>query len=169
MVSGTPYLVRGPCVPPSRSGPPRRCGPQSGVSLDRNVHVDYAYGSLIKYFGVFNHIKLYVSRRMTRQLYFAFTNSRIIYGIEFDGHYAKEHLGKLQTLQNKHMKLLLKLDRHTSTNQLHSDISLSKVSDIQTVGILSFLMRVELVGTRNYSSIISKYMNQGMCCGMHNT
>ena len=32
--SGTPYLVRGPCVPPSRSGPPRRCGPQSGVSLD---------------------------------------------------------------------------------------------------------------------------------------
>ena len=34
MVSGTPYLIRGPCVPPSRSGPPRRCGPQSGVSFD---------------------------------------------------------------------------------------------------------------------------------------
>ena len=28
MVYETPYLVRGPCVPPSRSGPPRRCGPQ---------------------------------------------------------------------------------------------------------------------------------------------
>ena len=34
MVSGTPYLVWGPCVPPSRSGPPRRCGPQWGVGLD---------------------------------------------------------------------------------------------------------------------------------------
>ena len=66
-----------------------------------------------------------------------FNNSRISYGIEVHVRCAKEHLGKLQTMQNKLLKLLLKLDRCTSTDQLHRDISLLKVSDIHTVGMLS--------------------------------
>ena len=32
--SETPYLEQGPCIPPSRFGPPRRSGLQLGVSLD---------------------------------------------------------------------------------------------------------------------------------------
>ena len=107
--------------------------------LYRHAHVDYVYGSLIKYFRVFNHIKLYVSWRIVRQFYFAFINSRIRYEIEVYGHYAKERFGKLQTLQNKLLKLQLKLYWRTSTNQLHTDISLLKVSDIHTVGLLSFV------------------------------
>ena len=72
-------------------------------------------------------------------MYFAFINSRISYGIEVYGHCADEHLSKLQTLQNKLLKLMLKLDRRTSTNQLHRNLSLLKVSDMHTVSVLCFV------------------------------
>ena len=42
-------------------------------------------------------------------------------------------------LQNKLLKRLLKLDRCTSTNQLHRDLSLLKVSDIHAVSLLCFV------------------------------
>ena len=74
---------------------------------------------------------------IARQLYFAFIiNLSINYDIETCGHCTDEHLSKLQTLQNKLLKLLLKLDRGTSTNQLHRDLPLLKVSDIHAISLL---------------------------------
>ena len=64
----------------------------------------------------------FFNARIARQLYFVFINSRINYDIDVYGHCAGEHLSKLQTLQNKLLKRLLKLDRHTFTNQLHHDL-----------------------------------------------
>ena len=85
---------------------------------------------------IFNHINSFIMSHIARQLYFAFINSRINYGIEVYGHCANEYLSKLQILQNKLLKLLLKLDRSTSTNQLHCDLS---VSDIHDVNMLCFV------------------------------
>ena len=114
-----------------------------GLVIDENLywnaHADFVCASLVKYFGMFNHIKLFITSRIARQMYFAFINSRISYGIEVYGHCADEHLNKLQTLQNKLLKLMLKLDRRTSTNQLHRNLSLLKVSDIHTVSVLCFV------------------------------
>ena len=64
-------------------------------------------------------------------------NSRISY--EVDGHCADEYLSKLQTFQKKLLKLMLKLDRRTSTNQLHRILSLLKVADIHSVSVLCFV------------------------------
>ena len=114
-----------------------------GLVIDENLywnaHADFVCASLVKYFGIFNHIKSFITSRIARQMYFAFINSRISYGIEVYGHCADEHLNKLQTLQNKLLKLMLKLDRRTSTNQLHRNLSLLKVSDIHTVSVLCFV------------------------------
>ena len=114
-----------------------------GLVIDENLywnaHVDFVCASLVKYFGIFNHIKSFITSRIARQLYFAFINSRISYGIEVYGHCADEYLSKLQTLQNKLLKLMLKLDRRTSTNQLHRNISLLKAADIHTVSVLCFV------------------------------
>ena len=114
-----------------------------GLVIDENLywnaHVDFVCASLVKYFGIFNHIKSFITSCIARQLYFAFINSRISYGIEVYGHCADEYLSKLQTLQNKLLKLMLKLDRRTSTNQLHRNLSLLKVADIHTVSVLCFV------------------------------
>ena len=114
-----------------------------GLVIDENLywnaHVDSVCASLVKYFGIFNHIKSFITSRIARQQYFAFIGSHISYGIEVYGHCANEYLCKLQTLQNKLLKLMLKLNQRTSTNQLHLDLSLLKVSDIHAVSVLCFV------------------------------
>ena len=42
-------------------------------------------------------------------------------------------------MQNKLLKLLLKLDHRTSTSLLHCNMTLLKIVDIHTVNILSFV------------------------------
>ena len=66
-----------------------------GMLLDEKLywheHVDQICASLVKYFGIFNHIKNFVSKRIARQLYFAFIYYRIQYGIESMEYVRKRH------------------------------------------------------------------------------
>ena len=103
------------------------------------MHVEHVYNSLVKYFGIFNHVKTMISKKIARQLYFAFIHLRIKYGIEVFGDCANVYLQKLQVIQNKLIKLLLNFDCPTSTNELHHQLSLLKVSDIHNVNVLSFV------------------------------
>ena len=61
-------------------------------SLYWHMHAEYVYNSLVKYFGIFNHVKTIISKKIARQLYFAFIHSRIKYGIEVFGDCANEYL-----------------------------------------------------------------------------
>ena len=49
-----------------------------GLVIDENLywsaHVDYVCASLVKYFGILNHIKSFITLPIVRQLYFAFIN-----------------------------------------------------------------------------------------------
>ena len=114
-----------------------------GMLLDEKLywheHVDQICASLVKYFGIFNHIKNFVSKRIARQLYFAFIYSRIQYRIETYGTCAKESLAKVQIMQNKMLKLLLKWDRRTPTDFVHYHLSILKINDMHTAKILSFV------------------------------
>ena len=117
-----------------------------GLVIDENLYwnadVDSVCASLVKYIGIINHIESFITSRIARQLYSAFIGSRISYGSEVYGHCANEYLCKLQTLQNKLLKLMLKLNRRTSTNQLHRDLSLLKVSDIHAINVLCFVKKL---------------------------
>ena len=114
-----------------------------GLIVDENLywnaHVDYVCMSLVKFFRIFNHVKHFVPKRIARQLYFSFIYSRINYRIEVYGSCADEHLSKLQVMQNKLLKLLLKLNYRTSTSLLHYNMTLLKIADIHTVNISSFV------------------------------
>ena len=114
-----------------------------GLMIDENLywhmHAEYVYNSLVKYFGIFNHVKTIISKKIAMQLYFAFMHSRIKYGIEVFGDFANEYLQKLQVIQNKLLKLLLNFDHRMSTNEIHQQLSLLKVVDIHTVNVLSFV------------------------------
>ena len=80
-----------------------------------------------------------MSVKIARQLYFAFVYSRIQYGIEIYRISAKETLSKLQVMQNKLPKLLLKYDRRTPTNFLHHVMSILQLNDMHIVKVLSFV------------------------------
>ena len=93
----------------------------------------------MKYFGIFNHIKFFVSLRISKQLYYAFVHSRIQYGIEAYGSCTKETMSKLQIMQNKLLKWLLKWDRRTPTDLLHKELSLLKIDDVHIAKVVSFV------------------------------
>ena len=114
-----------------------------GVYVDELLnwrdHVSYISKSLLKYFGIFNHIKHFVNKKIIRQLYFAFVFSRIKYGIEVFGSCSKEQLHRLQVLQSGLLKLLLHVDRRTDTNKLHLDLRILKVEHIYKMQLLMFV------------------------------
>ena len=83
----------------------------------------------LKFFGIFNHVKHFVSKRIARQLYFSFIYSRINYGIEVYGSCADEHFSKLQVMQNKLLKLLLNYNM-TVWILARNDINLSMAAGL---------------------------------------
>lgn len=111
-----------------------RCVKYIGLMIDEDLrwkdHVTELLKNLVKYFGIFNQIKDYISVRLARQLYFAFVHSRIKYGIEVYGSCSGTLLQKIQITQNKLLKLLLRKHPRTSTNELHNDLKLLKIGDI---------------------------------------
>ena len=70
----------------------------------------------IKLFHIFNQLNDYVSEKLAKQIYYSLVNSCITYGIEAYGSCAKTLLERFQILQNKLLKLLLRLHPLTSTN-----------------------------------------------------
>ena len=69
--------------------------------LNYNEHVQSICNSLLKYFGIFNHIKHKVNKKTARQLYFAFVFSIIKCGIEIYSNCSDRNVNKIQIMQNK--------------------------------------------------------------------
>ena len=116
-----------------------------GLHIDelRNwkTHIAHLNESLIKLFGTFNQLKDYVSAKLARQIYYPFVYSRISYGIEVYGSCAKTSLERVQILQNKLLKLLLRLHPLTSTNSLHNNMKILKIKDVYGLSLCVFVYR----------------------------
>ena len=112
------------------------------VILHRSEHVNYLCSSLVKYFGIFNHMKYKIASKLSRGLYYAFIYSKIKYGIEVYGSCRNVNINIVQIRINKLMKLLLILDHKTATNELHGDMNISKASDIYQSNILNFVNEI---------------------------
>ena len=63
-------------------------------------------------------------------MYYSFVYSRINYAIEVYGSCSETSLSRVQVLQNKLLKLLLRLHPLTSTNTLHNRMKILKIRDI---------------------------------------
>ena len=109
--------------------------------LNWNVHVSHLQNSLIELFGIFNQLKDYVSTKLARQIYYSFVYSRINYAIEVYGSCSETSLNRVQVLQNKLLKLLLRLHPLTSTNILHNRMKILKIRDIFELSLLIFVYR----------------------------
>ena len=107
--------------------------------LSWKFHVNHVCKSLLKFFGIFNHIKHFITKDIARQLYFAFIYSRISYGLEVYGNCSKNLIEKIQRIQNKLLKILTLQHFRTPTNEVHSSLNILKVKDIQSVNIICFV------------------------------
>ena len=74
-----------------------------GLTLDEtlhwNGHVNELCKSLVKYFGIFNHIKNEITTKVARQLYYVFSSTK--YDIAIYGSTSISNVNRLQVMQNK--------------------------------------------------------------------
>ena len=67
--------------------------------------------------------------------------SRIKYGGIITGQTTNENINKIQTPQNRLLKVLLYKNYHYSTNKLHNELSILKFSDLINQETLSFIFK----------------------------
>ena len=95
--------------------------------------------TLYKYFSVFYNIRDFVNKSLIKTIYFACIFSRVKYGIEIYGSCNKTLMNKLQTTQNKLLRILTRKDRMYGTDALHNELEIFKIKDTYEMYTLFFV------------------------------
>ena len=101
------------------------------------MHVNFVCDSLVKFCGIFNHIKHKVTQQVVRQLFYGFIYSKIAYGLEVYGYTSVSNVSNIQTMQNKLLRLILKLYIRTRTNTVHNMLNILKIEDRHKTKVLA--------------------------------
>ena len=114
-----------------------------GVILDEhltwNEHIADTCNKLKRYFKIFYSIRRFLNIEQVKTIYYALIYSRIKYGILVYRSANKNKIARIQTLQNKLLKVLLSRNYRHSTNILHNELEILKVNDIAKVDSLAFI------------------------------
>ena len=114
-----------------------------GIILDEKLkwddHVKQLSESLTQIINAFKIIKNYVPEDKKRMLYYAYIYSRIQYGIEMYGTASKKLIKKVQTKQNRAIKVLHNKNFYTPTTQLHKELRYPLVKDIEKINVCKFV------------------------------
>ena len=105
-----------------------------GLTLDEhlnfNLHIQNVCSSIKRYFKIFYNIRNYINKNQVEVLYYSMIYSRIKYGLIVYGFTSKKNINKLQSLQNQLLKVLTFKKRRHSTNEIHNDLRILKVTDL---------------------------------------
>ena len=114
-----------------------------GIILDEKLkwdeHIKQLLETLTKITNAFKIIKHYVPSNKKPMLYFAYIYSRIQYGIEMYGTSSKTLMKKVQTKQNKAIKVLHNKNFFTPTTTLHKELNYPLVNHIEKINVSKFV------------------------------
>ena len=116
-----------------------------GLLLDEHLtwdlQINEICNKLKSMFHVFYSIRNYLSKVCIKTIYFTLIYSRIKYGLAVYGQAGVTKVNKIQTLQNKLLKVLTNKKFRYSTNKLHDDLGILKVTDIANQEISTFVYK----------------------------
>lgn len=99
------------------------CCKYLGVYIDEHlkfdIHIDNICKKIIKFAGIFYKLRCVLSLNVLRKLYFAFVYPHLLYGVEVYANTCKSYLLKLQTLNNKILRILLNKNFDSPSKQLY--------------------------------------------------
>ena len=98
--------------------------------LSWNQHTNEICNKLKCFFPLFYNIRQYLDKDNIRNIYYTMIYSRIKYGSIITGQTTDENLSKIQTLQNKLLKVLYYKNYRYSTNKLHKELKILKFNDL---------------------------------------
>ena len=124
-----------------------------GEKLTWNTHVEYVCNSLIKFFGIFEQLRHKVTTNIVRQLYHAFIYFKIKYGLEVYGNTSSRNISKLQVMQNKVLKHVMRFDTRTGTNLLHTTLDIMKVEECPEIFNQYYRVKTTPYETRQEGSL----------------
>merc|ERR1712105_496115 len=90
-------------------------------------------------FSTFYGISDYLNTKQIRTIYYSLVYSKITYALAVYGQTTEENILKIQTLQNKLLRVLAKKHYMYSTNKLHNELKILKVEDLVIQEILTFV------------------------------
>ena len=114
-----------------------------GITLDESLsfkhHINEVCIKLKNLFHVFYSIRGFLSKETIRTIYYALIYSRIKYGIAVYGQAKASDMKRIQTIQNKLLKVLAGKKYRYPTDKLHDEFDLLKVNDITNQEVLTFV------------------------------
>lgn len=116
-----------------------------GITIDRHarwdLHVNNVTNTLRCILYKFKYLKKILDTYHMKIIYFALVVSRLQYGILGWGGVATCYLKKLQTLQNKFIKITYGKDLQYSTDQLYTETKLLDIRQIYILNIFTYLYK----------------------------
>ena len=114
-----------------------------GLIIDEQLtwekHLEELGSKIVRYASIFRKVRHLLPRNCLQSLYNAFIQSRIDYAIEIYGDASKKLLKRTQVHQNRILKILQYRNICTSTNAIHRDFSVLKISDQYELKILRLM------------------------------
>ena len=116
-----------------------------GLTLEEHLrwdqHTNDICNKLKSLFPLFYNIRQYLDKDNIRNIYYTMVYSRIKYGSIITGQTTNENINKIQTLQNKLLKVLYYKNYRYSTDNLHNELSILKFNDLINQETLSFVYK----------------------------
>ena len=102
-----------------------------GIVLDETLsfeqHIDHLYKKCCQKLGAIGKVRDCLNKKLTLQLYKSLVTPHMDYGDVIYMSANKETLAKLQLVQNKACRLILRAHRRTSTDDMHSNLRLMRL------------------------------------------
>ena len=114
-----------------------------GLTLDEHMnrysHTNEICNKLKSFFSLFYSIRHYLDKEHIRAILYIMIYSRLKYGSIVTGQTTITNINKIQTLQNKLLKVLSYKHFRYPTNKLHNELSILKFQDMVKQETLSFI------------------------------
>ena len=117
-----------------------------GVKIDEKLswvpHISKVKNDIVKFSSIFAKLRYDIPKQCLLTLYDSLVASKIGYGLEVYGVAKNKDLKELQTLQNRILKIIYFKKHRFSTNRLHRELKILKISDLYQWKILKLMHNV---------------------------
>ena len=114
-----------------------------GVMLDHNVtwcdQIEYLSTKLARSAGIFSKLRYYLNTNTLIQMYHALFNSHLQYGILCWGSTFETYLNRLQVLQNRAIRNMMRAPRFFRLDNHFLNLRILKVRDLYNLEVAKFM------------------------------